>query len=349
MPESPKNILIIKPSALGDLVQVLPSLAAMRKQWPDAKIKWLVRNEFASLIQGHPYLDEVILFDRKFLGKCWKNTKAFGALISLIKRLRKEKFDLVLDYQGLFRTAGFAFLSGSKQRIGPANAREGANMLYTKRVKQDRETIHLVDYYLKITSQAGITCENYEFSLPVKSEAKNAVETLLKNHDINDYAVFVPGSAHADKCWPTENLAKLADMLNDKYGFSIVASGTPNENPLAESIIEKAETPVLNFTGKTNIPELVELMRNAKLVISNDTGPGHIAAALKVPLVMIFGRSNPARVAPYGREHCVAAIDYHDRSFKADSPDPRHHVNNIIVDEVFQKACAQLDNQPVFC
>lgn len=345
MSEPAKKILIIKPSALGDLIQVLPTLAALRKTWPDAQIKWLVRTEFAPLIEGHPYLDDVILFNRKYLGKAWKNPKAFKALLSLIKRLRGEKFDIVLDFQGLFRTAGLAFLSGCRQRIGPAKTRECAHLLYTNRVKQDMECIHLVDYYLEIAKQAGAKCEGIEFTLPRHPEAVAAVRKLLNANSITNknYGVLVPGSAHADKCWPTERFAGLADKLNEKYGLSFVASGTAGERSLAEAIIDKAQTPVVNLTGKTSIPELVELMRGAKLVISNDTGPGHIAVALGVSLVMIFGRSNPARVAPYGRENCVASIDFNSRGFNADSPDPCHHVNNITVEEVYAKASVQLE------
>ncbi|MBN1795933.1 MAG: lipopolysaccharide heptosyltransferase I [Sedimentisphaerales bacterium] len=341
MAEELKRILIIKPSALGDLIQVLPVLSVLRKTYPDSEIYWMVRNEFASLIQNHPDLTDVILFDRKFLGKAWWNPKALGAIFKLISQLRKFKFDVVLDFQGLFRTAGLAFLSGSKRRFGPANAREFGHIFYTKKVKQDKSTIHLVDYYMEI---AGIKSKEVKFKLPQNEKASESVKKLLSDSNISEkgYAVFVPGSAHADKCWPVDKFAELADKITQKYGCSIVVVGTKSESALAEEIQSKTQTPIINLAGKTDIPMLVEILRNAKLVISNDTGPGHIAAALNKPMVMIFGRSNPARVMPYRKPECVAAIEPMERGFKADSTNPRHNVNDISVEEVLKKICFQL-------
>jgi len=337
MTKEVRKILIIKPSAMGDLIQVLPALSALRKTYPNSEIYWMVRNEFAPLVKGHPDLADVILFDRKFLGKAWKNLKALKAIFTLISELRKHKFDLVLDFQGLFRTAGLSFLSGCKKRFGPAKAREFGHIFYTNRVKQDQSTIHLVDYYLKIASAAGCNVDKVEFKLDQPIPRPQVAGLTDK-----DYAVFVPGSAHADKCWPTEKFAQLAEEITEKYGYSIVVVGTKPESVLAEQIQSKTKTPIINLAGETDIPMLVEVLRNAKLVISNDTGPGHIAAAFGKPMVMIFGRSNPTRVEPYKRPECVAAIEPYNRGFKADSIDPRHNVNDITVEEVFAKICCQL-------
>ncbi|MGD9110167.1 MAG: glycosyltransferase family 9 protein [Phycisphaerales bacterium] len=346
MTNEPKSILIIKPSALGDIIQALPSLAALRKSFPAAEIRWLVRTEFAPLINNHSHLTEAILFDRKFLGKAWKNPKALAALVSLIFKLRKYKFDLVLDLQGLFRTAVLGWLSGCKVRAGMAGAREFGHVFYNRRVKQDKSCIHLADYYLKIAAAGGTKTGDVEFILGESNPAASSgAKRLLDSSDVSGskYAVFVPGSAHADKCWATENFAELADKITERYGLSIIAVGTSGESTLAEQINSKAETEVINLAGKTDIPVLVELLRTAKLVISNDTGPGHIAAAFGMPIVLIFGRSNPSRVMPYGRDECVAAIEPMTRGFKADSTDPKHSIGNITVDEVWQKVLGQMD------
>ncbi len=109
-----KNILIMKPSSLGDIILVLPALTALRRNFPDAKISWLVRPEFAALLENHPHLDRIIPFDRKFLGKAWFHPCAFAALLALIRRLRTARFDVVFDFQGLFRTASLAWLSGCR-------------------------------------------------------------------------------------------------------------------------------------------------------------------------------------------------------------------------------------------
>lgn len=123
-----KNILIIKPSSLGDIVLALPALSALRRNFPDAEISWLVRPEFALLIKNHPHLNRTIFFDRRLLGKAWYHPRALAGLVALIRKLRKAKFDAVIDLQGLFRTAVFGWLSGCKKRLGMTAAREFASL-----------------------------------------------------------------------------------------------------------------------------------------------------------------------------------------------------------------------------
>jgi lipopolysaccharide heptosyltransferase I len=339
-----KNILIIKPSSLGDIVLALPALSALRRSFPDARISWLIRTEFAPLLEKHPHLDHIIHFDRKFLGKAWYNPGAFEALLSFIYRLRQSKFDLVIDLQGLFRTASLAWLSGCKKRFGMTTAREFARIFYTHKLTQDQSCIHLVDYYLKIAQAAGASDLSVEFILNTDHAAVESVNRLLTEQQINsdNYVVIVPGSAHSDKCWPIERFAALADKISSKFGFSIVATGTKAEKSVVKSLQRKTNVTIANLAGLTNLCELNALIKSARLVVSNDTGPGHIAAVLGIPVVLIFGRSNPARVAPYGRSHCVAAVEPNGRGFKADSKDPKHNIRAVTVDEVFQKVCEQM-------
>jgi heptosyltransferase-1 len=339
-----KNILIIKPSSLGDIVLALPALSALRKSFPGAKISWLVRPEFAPLLKNHPHLTETILFDRKFLGKAWFNPRAFAALVSLIWRLNRSKFDAVIDLQGLFRTASLSWLSGCRKRLGMANAREFGYIFYTHKIAQDKDSIHLVDYYLKIVQNAGASDTTVQFVLPVDSAAEDAVKRLLKTNGIkpNNYAVFVPTSAREDKCWPAECFAALADRVSTKFGLSIIATGSASEKDIVERLKNLAGVPIANFAGATSLSELVALLKAARLVVSNDTGPGHIAAALGVPVVLLFGPTNPARVHPYNRPECAVAVEPDGRGMKADSTDPKHNIKAITVDEVYQKVCEQL-------
>ncbi len=150
MPDTLKNLLIIKPSSLGDIVMALPALTALRKSFKDAKITWLIRPEFAPILKNHPHVTAISIFDRKLLGKAWFHPHAFVSLLSFIRRLRRSKFDAVIDLQGLFRTASLAWLSGCKKRFGMADARELAHIFYTHKVARDPDCIHMVDYYLKI-------------------------------------------------------------------------------------------------------------------------------------------------------------------------------------------------------
>jgi heptosyltransferase-1 len=354
MPKGFENILIIKPSALGDIVLALPALSALRRNFPDAKISWLVRPEFAQLLENHPHLTEVIPFDRKFLGKAWYHPRAFAALVSLVRQLRRSKFDGVFDFQGLFRTACLGWLSGGNMRFGMAGARELAHIFYTHKVEQDDDCIHLVDYYLKIVKAAvnrtpncgiaDIDPKDVKFELPVKSHIRDSVRNLLAGYNINpgEYVVFVPGSAHSSKCWPVERFAALADRISSRFNLPIIAVGTESEGSIIEAIKNLTNVPIINFAGQTSLSELVALLKDAKLVVSNDTGPGHITAALGTPLVLMYSWSNPARIAPYGRSECMVAREPYGRGLEIKSIDAKHNIRNITIDEVYQKACEQL-------
>jgi len=344
MSENFKNILIIKPSSLGDIVLALPALSALRRSFPDAKISWLIRSEFIPLLENHPHLTEIIPFNRRFLGKAWFHPLAFGSLISLIWRLRRGKFDAVFDFQGLLRTASLAWLSGCKKRFGMANARELAHIFYTNKVQQNLKCVHLIDYYLKIIQAAGVTDLCVQFILPQQQDAADSANRLLARFGITpgNYVIFATGSAHRDKCWPIERFADLADKISSQFHLSIVATGVESEKSFIDRLETIASVPIANFAGLNSLRELIAILRFARLVVSNDTGPGHIAAALGTPVVMIFGRSNPARVAPYGRKNCVVAVEPDGRSLNADSADPKHDIRAITVDDVFQKVCEQL-------
>lgn len=339
-----KNILIIKPSALGDIVLALPALTALRKSFPQAKISWLIRPEYAELLRGHPDLDGVILFDRRLLGKSWYSPNAFGELLGLLRRLRNGRFDLVFDFQGLFRTGFLARVTGCGKRFGMQEAKEFAHLFYTDRIEQDSSCIHLVDYYLRMAVAAGAQKGRPEFKLHEDTAAVETVKKLLIGHkvDIDNYVVLVPGAARDEKCWGVWNFSEIADAIVEKFGPSIVATGSQGERKLVDILQELAHTNVVNLAGRTTVGELTVLLKRALMVVSNDTGPGHIAGALGVPIVMIFGPTNPARVCPYGRPECVAAVEPNERGMKADSYDPKHDISHITVEKVFEKVCGLL-------
>lgn len=342
-----KNILIIKPSSLGDIVMALPALTALRKSFPDAEISWLIRPEFAPLLENHPHLTEIIPFDRKFLGKAWFHPRAFASLLSLIRRLRCAEFDAVIDLQGLFRTASLAWLSGSQYRLGMTTARELAHIFYTHKITRDQDCVHVVDYYLKVVRAAGASESAVQFILPAEPFAVDSVGRMLKSHNVksDNYAVFIPGSVHRLKCWPVERFAGLANKIASRFGLSIVAAGTESEKSIVERLESKARVPIVNLAGQTSLGELIALLKAARVVVSNDTGPGHIAAALGMPLVMIFGPSNPVRLFPYRRPETLAAVDPFERGLKLHSSDPAHAIEVITVDDVYQKVCEQIRTQ----
>jgi len=298
LPSPPRRILIIKPSSLGDVVHSLPVLFLLRRQFPNAHIAWLVAPYCAGLLRGLKELDEVILFDRRFLGEAWYNPRAFLALCSFHRGLRRHNFDLAIDLQGLFRSGYFARVTGAALRVGLANARESAPVFYTHRVVVGTPEIHAVDRYLKIAAALGCPGEPIEFHFPVTDADRDYIHTLIPSP--RPYAVFLPGANWPTKRWPAERFAELVSPLHRRFNLSAVVAGGDDAAGLAPLIPN-----TLDLTNRTTLPQLVALLERAALVIANDSGPMHIAAALGRPLVAIFGPTNSTRTGPYALPHAV--------------------------------------------
>lgn len=345
---NPSKILIIKPSALGDIALTLPVLASLRASFPDAHITWFIRPEFAPLLENIPGLDEVIIFHRKNLGKWWCNPRQFAALMRLFAELRKGRFDLVIDLQGLFRTAFFAWLTGARRRFGMKTAREFAALFYTDKINPDDDSVHVIDYHRKILAAAGARTITNDSNLFATTQAAERVSQLLKDRNVGsrNYVVLITGSAHASKCWPVEKFAALADRISDRFGAGIIAAGVAAEKPTVARLVELAGAPVVDLAGCTNIGTLIALLAGARLVVSNDTGPAHIACALDVPVIIIFGPTNPLRICPYAKPHAIAAVDPEARGNAIDSNDPRYRIEAVSVESVFDEVEYHLKNHP---
>ncbi|MBN1816658.1 MAG: glycosyltransferase family 9 protein [Sedimentisphaerales bacterium] len=340
------NILIIKPSALGDVALSLPAVSAVRKSFPDAKITWLIRPEFAPLPQRTPNVDSLLLFDRQYLGKWWRHPGSLAALGRLFHRLRASRFDLVIDLQGLFRTALFAWSTGSSRRLGLSSAREFATWFYTERIGPHPESAHVIDDYLHVVRATGGQPQSVEYGLSATEQDHEETARILAAHGVPSpsYAVLVIGSAHAVKCWPHASFAELAERIG-KRGLRLVAIGTEGERASIESLRRMSAAPIVNLAGQTPIGPLVALLEKASIVISNDTGPGHIAVAVNTPTVMIFGPTNPRRVGPYGKMDVCAAIDPQERGRVVNDYRPQYRIENVSVDLVFEKVLQQLDTK----
>jgi heptosyltransferase-1 len=344
MSEQIKKILIIKPSALGDIIQALPAACCLARSFPDARIDWFVRPEYAALIENHKCINKVVIFDRNKLGKWWYSPKACAELIKLVRQLRKEKYNLVFDFQGRFRSAIFAWFSACKERFGMAETQEIASPFYTHRIAQSTDSIHLVDYFLDMVCAAGAKRSKVEFGLEPQTQPVDETRKILTTNHANadNYAVFVPGATVEAKRWPIESFAALAEKVYEKYQYSIVAIGVESEKATAEKLQALTSVPVINLVRKTSIKQLVALLAGARIVVSNDTGPAHIAAALGVPMVLIFGYTNPSRVGPYGRNETVAAINADTRGSEVESTNPAHDIKNVTVESVFAIISRQL-------
>jgi heptosyltransferase I len=306
----PKKILLIKPSAIGDVVHGLPVLNLMRRRWPTAHIAWMLTPLCAGLLEGHPQLDEIILFQRRQFGRGWRDPQATAGLWKFTTALRKANFDLVVDLQGLFRSGFFAWTTRAPFRVGFAEAREAAGIFYTHRIPssggerhpQHSGGRHAVERNLDLAEAMGCGRSPVEFSLPIGEPEKKWVAEKLGS--LSGYAVLIPGTAWETKRWPVERFAALADMLRERHGLKIVAAGSPDEISLAEQI-----RPDLNLAGQTSLRQLTALIAQANLIVANDSGPMHIAAALQRPLITPFGPTNPDLTGPYRRPDAVVRLD----------------------------------------
>jgi heptosyltransferase I len=307
-PTPPQRILVIKPSAIGDIVHALPVLNLLRRQWPAAQISWLVSSACASLLEGHPQIDELIRFERRRFGKGWRKPSAALGLFHFTRELRARQFDLVIDLQGLFRSGWLAWKTGAPIRIGPSEARELGWIFYTHHVATGFPQGHAVDRYLKIADALGLGREPVEFVFATSDSDRQSAADLLEPG--KRFAILLPGANWKSKRWPAEHFAALVAPLRDRLGLESVIVGAAGDRALAAQISGS-----IDLTGRTNLRQLVALMERAELVIGNDTGPLHIAAALGRPMVALYGPTNPDYTGPYGHlesvlRHPIACSPY---------------------------------------
>jgi heptosyltransferase-1 len=338
------NILIIKPSALGDIVHALPVLPSLRAAFPQAKLTWLVRKEFAPLLECSEGLDEMLLFDRKGMGNWFYHPKGFKIFWDFAKQLRAGQFDLVLDLQGLCRSAIFAGMTGSSARVGMKEARELAHLFYSQQVDRPADSVHILDTYFAVLKDIGVEACLPECKLTAPGAAQDSIRRKLEAKQLTPkkFLVLIPSSAHAYKCWPAEQFAKFAEAFHRQHGWEAVVVGSQSDGVYAKKIQANVTSPVIDLTGQTSIPELVALFDQAGAVVSNDTGPGHIALATETPAVVIFGNTNPLRLGPYQRPECIVAVDPEKRGGEIKDTKPAHRIENITVEMVLGKIESQL-------
>ncbi len=301
LPHSPRRILLIKPSAIGDVVHTLPVWNLLRNHWPAAEISWLVTPGCAGLLDGLAGLN-VIRFERGRLASAWRSTAAAKELFGLGKWLRDMRFDLVIDLQGLFRSGWMTWQTRAPMRVGFANAREFAWTFYTHRVPIETAEQHATDRYLKVLEALGAPTSPIAYPFVVDDSDRAYVQKLLPAGA--KYAVLLPGTNWATKRWPVEKFPRLVAPLRQRFGLEVVVAGGPDVEELAVRIPEAR-----NLVGRTDLRQLVALLDRADLVIANDSGPMHIAAALGRPLVTMYGPTNPVRTGPYGRDDSVVRLD----------------------------------------
>ncbi len=290
------KILILKPSSLGDIVQAIPVLRLLRLRYPKSEIYWWLDIRFSKVLDGDKDLNGIIYFDRYH----WKSPFYWNEVYSIISKLRKEKFDLVIDLQGLVRSGAFGWLVNGDLFIGVDEPREGANGFYDIIVRRPSYYTHAVDWYLETLRILNVPVHfNFDW-LPPRREVIDEIKQKW-NLEGAKYILIAPGGRWETKQWFPQNYVALVEKLSAEYkDIKFVVIGTKDSSETGLQIKKLVGDRCISLVGKTEILEMVELIRSSKLVICNDSGPMHIAAALKKPIVAIFGPTEPRRTGPYG-------------------------------------------------
>jgi heptosyltransferase I len=296
----PQRIALIKPSALGDIMNSLPVLTALRQHYPSAHISWIVNRVYEPILHGHPDLDETIPFERS-MGRQGAIEGPL-AMLRFVRKLRRRRFDLVIDLQGLLRTGLMCFATGASRRLGLKSAREGASLFYTEVVDDRHGSPHAVDRYWRVAEHLGIGAGPKAFRLPEDSLAGIWADETLETYAKPRLALAV-GSRWITKRWPPEHFAELARRAQRAFGGTVVLLGAPDEADLARQTAALIEGPALNLAGSTSLVQLSALLARMDVVLSNDTGPLHVAVALGRPIVAPYTCTRVDRNGPYGQEH----------------------------------------------
>jgi len=294
-----RRIALIKPSALGDIVQTLPVLTALRRRYPQAHITWLVNRTYEGLLRGHPDLDATLPFDRG--ATRYGLVKAALSFARCLREFRTRRFDLVIDMQGLLRSGLFTAVSAAPRRVGFSCAREGSAWTYTDIVRvADFRALHAVDRYWLMAAAFGAADGPIEFRLPIhEAERRWAEETL---HDCpRPWLAFGIGSRWVTKRWPPQHFAALARRAQTEFGGTVLFVGGADEAELARTAGALLAGPWRDLSGRTTLPQLVAVLSMADVMVANDTGPLHLAAALGRPIVAPYTCTRVALNGPFGQ------------------------------------------------
>jgi lipopolysaccharide heptosyltransferase I len=327
-----RKILLIKLSAVGDVVHTIPVLNKLRRRYPMAQLDWLVTPSIAELLRHHPAISNIIEFERDAWSTPWRFTP-FASYARLATKLRAGAYDLVVDMHGQFRTAALTLVTGAPARIGfdrprvgvwdasprtfPEQARkhawkgarEGSWLAYTHHIPVPTLDLHAVDRYLNVGPILGLDREPADFSFPIPQSAISRVEALLAQHGVNrtDIVIMAPGTIWETKRWGSDKFAQVARHFISR-GYAVILVGSPRERVICEEVADLAPGAV-DLAGMTTLSELAALTRGSAICITNDSGPMHLAVALDRSVISIFGPTDPIWIGPYGRADAVLQAD----------------------------------------
>lgn len=360
MAAAPQRILIVRLGAMGDVIHALPAVAMLRAALPDALIGWAIEERWTELLSApeavlaprsphKPLADKIHVINTREWRRALLSDETWKDILVARRGLREMKYDLALDLQGAWKSGAVAHASGANLRIGFRQPRErGASMFYTQQVAA--AGAHIIDQNISLAAAAlrRYDLENLGSSdlplLPRDTAAESWCDATLARHSLqaNRFAILNPGAGWDAKCWPVEKYGEVARNLAQDGIRSVVNFG-PAEEPLAREVEANSDDAATAIP--CSVGELIAITRRARLFIGGDTGPMHLAAAFKVPVVGIFGPTDPARNGPYGTESIVlrrpGSVTNHSRRGA-----PDEEMLSITVTEVLSAARSLLARCP---
>jgi heptosyltransferase I len=307
------NILIVKTSAIGDVIHTLPSLWSLRACFPQAHITWLVEESAADLVIGHPALNRVLIARRKTWTKdirAGRFIRALSGFMRFLRELRDTRYDLVIDFQGLLKSAIWVLLASGRRKAGFGGGMEPQEYSYlalSERVPAVNMDQHAIDRSLLLLKGLGIPAVDVRYRLPVTAEHESEARALLGACGVREEDRLVavnPMARWPTKLWEPQSFAALADRLESE-GIRVVFTGGPSDGRVLDEIVRSMARPPRRLDGKTGLMTLAALYRRAHVVVTTDSGPMHLAAAVGTPVVALFGPTAPWRTGPYGNDHLV--------------------------------------------
>lgn len=331
-----ERILVVKMSALGDVIHSLPVSHALKQAFPNAHVTWVIEKAFSDILLENPYVDEVLIFEKK-------KFKSFAGfmrnLLPLKRTLKAGYYDTALDLQGLFKSAAIVWLSGAKNRLGFCNMRELSDKV-SRPVCGPHVHDHVVERYLDVVRALGVQVGPVKFPIIITdSEAVKARQNMkFAGLDPNQkYAVLALGAGWPNKKWPVAYFSALSDQLFSQ-GVIPVLVGGPSDQLLADEMIPQTTIPPINLIGKTSLKELCYVIQNAQILVGGDTGPMHLAAAMGTKVVALFGPTDINRNGPYGQAQNALTIQADCAGcWKRICPKNRDCLSQLPVHQVWQK------------
>ena len=322
-----RSVLIVRLGALGDLVHALPAVAAIRAAWPEARIDWLVDGRYAELLELVPVVDRTIII----------GGRPGRPVLSVVRALRRARYDLAIDFQGLLKSAALARFAGAHETAGfvPGQLREPlAGVFYTRRVPAD-DSGHVVRKNLSLVEALGVGVR--EITAPLKATASpvpGQVRRLLEIGAGGRFAVINPGAGWPNKQWPADRYGAVAAHLRARHGMRSIVTWGPREQALAGEVAASSDG-AAKAAPSTSIADMVELARAAAIFIAGDTGPMQLAAAVDTPVVGIFGPTSPLRNGSWkAADTWVSRFDdcecHHKRRCRRETP----CINTITIEQV---------------